>query len=47
MFDAMVVKPKLAGYNEKEIEFWIDIDGENDAAELLKHMKRYKMRKKL
>ena len=47
MFDAMIVKPRLAGQNDKEIEYWIDIDGENDADELLKHIKRYAMRKKL
>lgn len=47
MFDAMIVKPKLAGQNENEIEYWIDIEGDNDADELTKHLKRYAIRKKL
>jgi folate-binding Fe-S cluster repair protein YgfZ len=47
MFDAMVVKPKLAGQQEDEIEYWIDVQGDEDAQELKNHMKRYAIRKKL
>ena len=46
MFDAMIVKPKLAGQYEEEIEYWIDAE-DNDAQELRKHLKRYAIRKKL
>lgn len=46
MFDAMIVKPKLAGQHEEEIEYWIDVE-DADALELKKHLKRYGIRKKL
>jgi folate-binding Fe-S cluster repair protein YgfZ len=47
MFDAIIVKPKLAGQYGDEIEYWIDVDGREDATELTKHLKRYGIRKKL
>ena len=31
MFDAMIVKPKLAGQYDEEIEYWIDVEGDHDA----------------
>jgi len=46
MFDAMIVKPKLAGQYDEEIEYWIDAE-DGDAQELKKHLKRYAIRKKL
>ena len=30
-----------------EVEYWIDVDGQKDADDLLKLLKRYKMRKKV
>ena len=48
MFDAFVVKPRLAGQqNEGEVEYWIDVDSESDAIPLLKHLKKYAIRKNL
>ena len=47
MFDAMIVKPKLAGQYEEEIEYWIDVEGDTDAELLKSHLKRYAIRKKL
>ena len=48
MFDALIVKPRLAGQkSEAEIEYWIDIDSETDAVELIKHLKRMALRKKI
>ena len=48
LFDNMIVKPKLAGQDDpREIEYWIDIDGNKDADDLMKLLKKYKMRKKV
>jgi folate-binding Fe-S cluster repair protein YgfZ len=47
MFDAIIVKPRLAGQHGDEIEYWIDVEGDEDADELKKHLKRYAIRKKL
>jgi hypothetical protein len=42
----MIVKPRLAGQkDENEIEYWIDVEAENDKPELLKLMKKYVLRK--
>ena len=46
MFDPMIVKPKMAGQYDEEIEYWIDAE-DGDAQELKKHLKRYAIRKKL
>ena len=48
MFDAMIVKPLLAGQKtDDEVEYWIDVSSEEDATDLIKHMKRYALRKKI
>lgn len=44
LFDAIVVKPKLAG-QEEEPEYWIDVH-EDDSEDLIRHMKRYALRNK-
>lgn len=46
MFDAIIAKPKLASQSEKDMEFWIDVH-EKDAEALLKHLKKYSMRKNI
>ena len=44
----MIVKPKLAGQDDpKEVEYWIDVDSQDDAEVLMKHLKKYKLRKKV
>ena len=49
MFDAIIVKPLLAKQNETDpddhVEYWIDVH-EGDAQDLVKHLKRYAIRKK-
>lgn len=48
MFDCMIVKPRLAGQqDEGEVEYWIDVDSESDVGPLLKHLKKYAIRKSL
>ena len=48
MFDAMIVKPRLAGQQDgKEIEYWIDIDADSDSKVLIKHLKKYAIRKNI
>jgi folate-binding Fe-S cluster repair protein YgfZ len=48
MFDCMIVKPRLAGQNDEgEVEYWIDVEAENDASALMKHLKKYAIRKNL
>ena len=48
MFDTFIVKPKLAGQNdEQEIEYWIDVDSQSDATDLIKHFKKYAIRKNI
>ena len=46
MFDAFVVKPKLAAQTPEDMEFWIDIHSD-DIAPLRKHLRRYAMRKNI
>ena len=46
MFDAFVVKPKLAGQTTDDMEYWVDLH-QNDAVTLKKHLKRYAMRKNI
>ncbi len=46
MFDAIIAKPKLAAQNEQDMEYWIDVH-ENDTEALLKHLKKYSMRKNI
>jgi folate-binding Fe-S cluster repair protein YgfZ len=49
MFDAFRVQPKLACQDDKmgEIEYWIDVEKDNDAPALIKHLNRYALRKKV
>lgn len=49
LFDAIVVKPRLAGQTKEsgEMEYWIDVESEEDAPALMKHLKKYALRKKL
>ena len=48
LFDGIVVKPKLAGQDDpEEIEYWIDIEDSKDKQALLKHLKKYSLRKKV
>ena len=47
MFDAMIVKPRLAGQSGKEVEYWIDIDADSDSKVLIKHLKKYAIRKNI
>ena len=46
MFDAFVVKPRLAAQTEEDMEYWVDID-QADAEPLRKHLRRYAMRKNI
>ena len=46
MYDAFVVKPRLAGQSEDDMEYWVDIH-EEDADPLRKHLRRYAMRKNI
>ena len=46
LFDGIVVKPKLAAQHLKdEIEYWIDVEDANDKKVLMKHLKKYSLRK--
>ena len=48
LFDGIVVKPKLAGQNDpEEVEYWIDVEDSQDKKALLKHLKKYSLRKKV
>jgi len=48
MFDCIIVKPRLAGQqDEAEVEYWIDVDSDHDAGPLIKHLKKYAIRKSL
>ena len=42
LFDCIIVKPKLAGQHE-EPEYWLDVH-EDDADNLVRHLKRYALR---
>lgn len=44
MFDAIVAKPKLAFQTKDDMEYWVDV-AEGDAEGLVKHLKKYSMRK--
>ena len=46
MFDAFVVKPRLAGQTEEDMEFWLDL-ASDDIDPLKKHLRRYAMRKNI
>ena len=46
LYDAFVVKPKLAGQSSEDMEYWVDIDAE-DGEKLRKHLRRYAMRKNI
>ena len=46
MYDAFVVKPKLAGQCAEDMEYWVDIN-EEDGIALKKHLRRYAMRKNI
>lgn len=46
LFDAFVIKPRLAGQKE-EPEYWIDVGSDEDSTALLRHLKRYAIRKPL
>ena len=46
MFDAFIVKPKLAFQTSEDMEFWIDIHSD-DITPLRKHLRRYAMRKNI
>ena len=46
LFDAMIVKPQLAGQNGDEVEYWIDV-ADLDTQDLMLHMKKYALRKKI
>ena len=46
MFDAFVVKPKLASQTLEDMEFWIDVHSD-DITPLRKHLRRYAMRKNI
>lgn len=43
-FDAIIVKPELAGQEEPHMEYWIDCH-EGSADALMKHFKTYALRK--
>ena len=45
MMDAIIIKPKLAGQSEFP-EYWIDVEGQNDADAIMKHFKKYALRRK-
>ena len=47
MFDAFIVKPRLAGQEGSEVEYWLDVESDSDAALLQKHIKKYAIRKNL
>lgn len=44
MFDAIIAKPKLAFQTKEDMEYWVDV-AEGDAESLMKHLKKYSMRK--
>ena len=46
MFDAIIAKPKLASQTDQDMEYWIDVH-EQDAEPLLKHLKKYSLRKNI
>lgn len=46
MYDAIVVKPKLAAQTDEDMEYWVDIH-EEDIDALRKHLRRYALRKNL
>lgn len=46
MFDAIVVKPRLAAQTSDDMEFWLDVH-EEDIAPLRKHLRRYALRKNI
>ena len=46
MFDAIIAKPKLASQTDQDMEYWIDVH-EEDTEPLLKHLKKYSMRKNI
>lgn len=44
----MIVKPRLAGQNnESTVEYWIDVNKEKDAKTLIRHLKKYSLRKQI
>ena len=53
ILDAMIIKPRLAGQNSADqaentdIEYWVDVEKAADAATLMKHLKKYALRKQL
>ena len=44
LFDGIVVKPRLAGQNSEDTEFWLDVHVD-DVDSLTALLKRYAMRK--
>jgi glycine cleavage system aminomethyltransferase T len=46
LFDAMIVKPKLASQTKDDMEYWVDIH-EDDIGALRKLLHRYAMRKNI
>mmetsp|Transcript_29157 Transcript_29157/g.36177 ORF Transcript_29157/g.36177 Transcript_29157/m.36177 type:complete len:136 (+) Transcript_29157:242-649(+) len=46
LYDAFVVKPKLAGQTAEDMEYWVDIH-EEDGDALRKHLRKYAMRKNI
>ena len=46
MYDAFIVKPRLAAQTPEDMEFWIDIH-RDDMDPLRKHLRRYAMRKNI
>jgi folate-binding Fe-S cluster repair protein YgfZ len=55
LFDGFIVKPRLAGQGQQvekvnehdDIEYWVDVEKTQDLPELLKHLKKYAMRKRV
>ena len=46
LYDAIVVKPKLAAQSDEDMEYWVDIH-EEDIDALRKHLRRYALRKNI
>lgn len=44
MFDAIIVKPRLAGQTTDDMEYWVDVH-QSDIEPLRKHLRRYALRK--
>ena len=46
MHDAFIVKPRLAGQTDEDMEFWLDLH-QDDIDPLRKHLRMYALRKNI